>query len=174
MSACLSLCPSVGKEELFSHCMYYHENWYLRIFENMSRKSKFHNTPTTIAVLYTKTTLCIFMIISRSSVLRLRNISAARCRETQNTHFMSTGLSRKSCRLWDNVEKYDKARQTTGGNSIQPIHIACCTDTHSEYVIIIAFPQQQRIQESPTIFRYKYIACPYFVHIRALMSLFYL
>ena len=40
-----------------------------------------------------------FMIISRSNVLRVRNISAARCRVTQNTHFMFNGLFRKSCRL---------------------------------------------------------------------------
>ena len=85
-------------------------------FENMSRKSKFHKTPTAIAVLYTKPTLCTFVIISRSNVLTVRNVSAERFRETQNTHFMFNDLYRKSCRLWDNVEKYDKARQTTGDN----------------------------------------------------------
>jgi len=100
----------------------------------MSRKSKFHSTATAIAVLYTKTTLCTFVIISRSNVFRVRNISAARCRETQNTHFMFSDLFRKSCRLWDNVEKYDKAIQASGDSSIRPIRIACCTDTHSEYV----------------------------------------
>jgi hypothetical protein len=32
MSVCLSLCPSVRKEQLVSHCIYCHEIWYLRIF----------------------------------------------------------------------------------------------------------------------------------------------
>ena len=51
--------------------------------------------------------------------------------------------------------------KATGNSSIPPIHIAFCTDIHSEYVIIVAFPQLQWIHESPSIFRYPYIACPY-------------
>jgi len=47
------------------------------------------------------------------------------------------------CSLWDNVEKYCKARQATDDNIICCMCIASCVskaaDTHSEYVIIIIF-----------------------------------
>ena len=33
------------------------------------------------------------------------------------------------------------------------------TDTHSEYVINIAFPQQQRLRERASMLRYTYTAC---------------
>jgi hypothetical protein len=46
------------------------------------------------------------MVISRSVVIRMRNVSDKSCGENQNTHFVfnSFFFSRKSCRLWDNVE----------------------------------------------------------------------
>jgi len=34
------------------------------------------------------------------------------------------------------------------------------TDTHSEYVILIAFPQQQWLHGLASMLRYTYIACP--------------
>jgi hypothetical protein len=43
------------------------------------------------------------------------------------------------------------------------MRIACWvskpTNTHSEYVILIAFPQQQWLHERASILRYTYIAC---------------
>jgi hypothetical protein len=36
--------------------------------------------------------LCTFIIISRSVVLRVRNVSDGSCREIQNTHFMFNNL----------------------------------------------------------------------------------
>jgi len=54
---------------------------------------------------------------------------------------------RKSCTLWDNVENYVTARQATGDNITWHTCFACwifkATKTHSEYVIIIAFPWQK-------------------------------
>ena len=45
------------------------------------------------------------------------------------------------------MEKYGTGRQATDGNIIRRMRIACwitkATDTHSEYVIVIAFPLQQ-------------------------------
>jgi hypothetical protein len=45
------------------------------------------------------------------------------------------------------VEKYGTAGQATDGNIIWRMNIACwmpkATNTHSEHVILIAFPQQQ-------------------------------
>jgi len=56
-------------------------------FENTSRKSKFHynrtrKRDTSHEDKYT------FFILSRSLLLRMRNVSDERCRENQNTHFM--------------------------------------------------------------------------------------
>jgi len=35
----------------------------------------------------------------------MRNVSDKRCTENQNAHLPSIIVFRKSCRLWDNVEK---------------------------------------------------------------------
>jgi len=50
------------------------------------------------------------------------------CRENQNTQFMfSSFISRKSCRLWDKVLKYNRSRQATDENVLQ--HRKC--DLHA-------------------------------------------
>jgi hypothetical protein len=52
----------------------------------------------------------------------------------------------KSCRLLSRMENYGKARQATYDTIICCTHFACwlpkATNTHTEYVIIIAFPRQ--------------------------------
>jgi hypothetical protein len=52
------------------------------------------------------------------------------------------------------VEKYGTARQTTD-NAIRRMRIACCiikaTDTHLEYVILIAFPRQRWLRERAAV-----------------------
>jgi len=56
----------------------------------------------------------------------MKNISDNSCRENQNTHFIFNNKFRKSCRLWDNVEKYFRAGQTTNYNTG---HAHCMVDT---------------------------------------------
>ena len=60
-------------------------------------------------------------------------------------------------------KKYGKARQDTGGNIARRMRIACwitkVTNTHSEYVIFIAFPLQQWLHERASMLRYTYFAC---------------
>jgi len=87
-------------------------------FENMSRKSKIHynrtkETGTSLEDQY------IFFILSRSVLLRMRNVWDRNCRENQNTLFMYYNVLfffRKSCLLWDNVEKYCRVGQATDDN----------------------------------------------------------
>jgi hypothetical protein len=71
------------------------------------------------------------------------NDSDKSCRENQHTHFMINIFFRKSCSLWDNVEKYGTARDATDINILRRTRSACWktenTDTHSEYVLFIAF-----------------------------------
>jgi len=55
----------------------------------------------------------ISSIISRSLLLRIRNVSDKRCRETQNTYYMlSKPFFRKSRLLWDNVTQYCRPQMT--------------------------------------------------------------
>jgi len=67
----------------------------------------------------------VFLIISRSVLLTTRNVSDKKCRENQNTHFMFSNFFFKSCRLWDNVEKYSRAGQANNDNTA---HALCVLD----------------------------------------------
>ena len=40
------------------------------------------------------------------------------------------------------------------------IIVDIATNTHSEYVILIGFPLQQRLQKCAALLRYSYIVCP--------------
>ena len=72
--------------------------------------------------------------------------------EKIKTHILcSVTFFRKSCRLRDNVGECGRTTQTTDDNIILRMHftwwITKATDTHSEYVILIAFPRQQWLRE---------------------------
>ena len=60
----------------------------------------------------------IFMIMSRSILIIMRNVSVKRCRENHNKHFMFSNFFRKSCRLCDNVENFCRAEQATDDNMV--------------------------------------------------------
>ena len=60
------------------------------------------------------------------------------------------------------MEKYGRARQATDVQYGR-MRSACCitkaTNTHSEYVILTAFPLQQWLHERASMLRYTYISC---------------
>jgi hypothetical protein len=64
------------------------------------------------------------------------------------------------------VENYGRTGQATDDNLIWRMRFAGwetkATNTHSQYVIVIAFPRQQGIRESALMLCYAYIVC--FVH----------
>jgi len=67
-----------------------------------------------------------FLIISRSVLRRLRNVSDKICRENQNTHSCSVNsFFRISCRLVGNVEKFCRAGQARDYNMA---HAHCMLD----------------------------------------------
>jgi hypothetical protein len=114
-------------------------------------------------VLLTWRPVRIFFIISRWILLRLTNVSDKFVEANQNTHFVFRNVFPwKSCRLWDYVKK-NIVKPDSPQIKIWRMRIACCipkaTNTHSEYVIIIAFPLQQRLHERASLLRYTYIAC---------------
>jgi len=64
-----------------------------------------------------------FFITSRLFLPWMKNVSRTSRTQDQNTHFVFSNVSffflsffRKSCRLWDTVEKYCRAGQATDGN----------------------------------------------------------
>jgi hypothetical protein len=65
------------------------------------------------------------MTISRWILLRLRIVLDKRCRQKKKTHFMFNNFFRKSCPLWDNVEKYGGTRGATNDVTIWRIRVAC-------------------------------------------------
>jgi hypothetical protein len=84
--------------------------------------------------------------------------------QKSKTHILcSITFFRKSCRLWDNVEKYGTARQATNVNIIRRMRFACwitkATDTHSQYLILIGFPHQHWLRERASMLRNTYAAC---------------
>ena len=105
--------------------------------------------------------VCALATMSRQ--ILLKNTSDKICRENQNAHYMfSNFFFRKSCRLWDNLEKYGRAVRTTNDNIIWRMRVACwitkAADTHSECVIIIYFPLIQGLREGAAALRL-YLYC---------------
>ena len=107
--------------------------------------------------------LCTFMIISRWIIFRMRNVSCKTLEEIKTHILCSVTFVFKSCRLWDNMEKYGKARQTTDDIIIRRMRftsrITKATNTHSTYVILIALPRQEWLRERVSMVRYTFIAC---------------
>jgi len=61
------------------------------------------------------------------------------------------------------VEKYCRAGQARDDNTIRRMRIAPqrakATQTHSEYVILMAFPHQQRLGKYASLLHYTVIGC---------------
>ena len=80
----------------------------------------------------------IFLIISRSVLLRMKNVSNKSCRENQNTHLTPNNFFFENFTVyeikWENITDPDRPRMTTGS-----IRIACwiptATNTHLQYMI---------------------------------------
>jgi len=93
----------------------------------------------------------------RQRVNRMRSVSEKLCRN-YNTHFVFTKciffLNRDVYEtMWKNIVEPDRPHMT-----IWHMRIECCIpkakNTHSEYVILIAFPLQQRLHERSSMSRY--------------------
>jgi len=83
--------------------------------------------------------------------------------EKIKTHILcSVTVFLKSCRLWDNVRKsiVEPGRpQMTIWRMLIACWISKATNTHSEYVILIAFPLRYWLHERASMLRYTYIVC---------------
>ena len=88
------------------------------------------------------------------------NVSDKSCRENQNTFYIHKRFPENCpiCEImWQNFVQPDRPQM-----KIWRMRIACCVpkaaDTHSEYVILTAFPVQKRLDESASILRL-YVHC---------------
>jgi len=90
----------------------------------------------------------------------MRNVSEETCRENQNTHFVFKNIVQISCCLRDKVETFCRARQAADDNMVHAHFILdTCTNTLSECVIVIAFPQQKLLCECTSMLCYMYFTC---------------
>jgi hypothetical protein len=96
------------------------------------------------------------MIISRSFLLRMRNVSDKSCRENQNTHFMFKVFFPKILLF---MRKRGIMLYSRTGHMRISRWIPKATGTHSEYVVPIAFPRQRWLRERALILSCTYIAC---------------
>jgi len=125
--------------------------------------------PVTVKIMDINVCTYTFMIISRSVLLRMKKFSKWDV-EKIKTHILCsiTFFFRKSCRLWDDVEKYYRAWQATDDNIMRRRRIACwipkATNPHSGCVILITFPLRWWLQAHALMLHYKYIACPVIFH----------
>jgi len=100
--------------------------------------------------------------ISRSVLPRARSVSGKSCRENQNTHLVFNNFFPENIVvseiMWKNTAEPDRSQLT-----IWRMCVACwipkATDTHTEYVILIAFPLQQWLNKRASMLRYTYIDC---------------
>ena len=76
-------------------------------------------------------------------------------RKSKHTFLCSKTFLRKSGRLYDNLEKHCTARWVPDDNMAYALFMLDnqATYTHSEYVILIAFPGRQWLRESAWMLR---------------------
>jgi len=85
------------------------------------------------------------MILSRSVLLRMRNVSDKRCRKNRNTHSMFNNFPESRAVyeiMWKYIVEPDRSQMAIRRTYFAS-WITRATETHSEYVMLIAFPRQQ-------------------------------
>jgi hypothetical protein len=124
-------------------------------FEILSRKFKFHSNMTGITGTLYEDQYIYFFMNSRSVLPRIRSVSGKGCRENHNTHLMFNNYFLNLIFyeiMWKNIVASDRPQMT-----IWRMRIAYCvpkaTNTHSQFVIFIACPLQQWLEERASMLR---------------------
>ena len=143
--------------------MGFQEIWYLSIFWKSVEKIPGSLKADKNNGYLTWRPIHFFLIISRTILLRMRNVSDKPCTENQNTHFTFNifffskivPFNRIMCK---SIIDSDRTQITTWRT-----RTGCCipkaTDTHSEYVIFTTFPLQQWLYERVAMLRHTHMAC---------------
>jgi len=101
--------------------------------ENPSRKFKFHQTITTITGTLHEDRYT-FLIISRSVLLRMRNVSDKSCRENDNTHFALWNFLKNRVIyeiMWENILERAGHRWQYGACALHAGYPRLHTHTHT-------------------------------------------
>jgi hypothetical protein len=153
MSLLASSCLSVRMDHLGSHWTDFHEIRYLSVFQ------RFENFQDSLTFVknngYFTWRPILILIRSRSFLLRLRNILDTCCEENRNTNFVFNNFFFSEKRavykiMWKNIVELDRPKKTIWCMRISR-WVPEATNTCSEYVIVIAFPQQQWLHERATV-----------------------
>ena len=93
-------------------------------------------------------------------LLRVRNVSHKSCVEKSKLFSCSKLIYfRKSCRLWDNMGEYYRAKQATNDNIIGRMRNACyitkATNIRPEYETLVSCTQQKWLCKSTLTFRHR-------------------
>ena len=99
-----------------------------------------------------------FFIISRSVLLRMRNVSDESCRESQNTFYFQVTLFSQNRAIdeiiWKNIVDPDRSQMT-----VCSVRLHKATNTLLEYVKIIALLLQLWLHKCTSLLHDTYIAC---------------
>ena len=143
-----SSCLSVRMEQFDSHYMDCHDIYYFMMLKKSVDKIQVSLKSDRITGnLHEKQ--YTFFITPRSMHLIMRNISDKFVREIKAHSLFNNFSFLELCHLRGNVEQYFRAGQATDGNMA---HVNCgwirkATNTHSEYVILIALSRQKWLHE---------------------------
>jgi hypothetical protein len=102
LSVCLSARPHVRMEQLVFHRAYFHEILYLSIFRKSVKKMKISLNSDKKNGYFMNTDIHLWSY--RTQFSEWENLQTKV--EKIKTNFMFNFFFRKSCRLWENVEKY--------------------------------------------------------------------
>ena len=104
----------------------------------------------------------IHLIVSPSVLRRMRNVSG-KIVDNNKTYFMFNNLFLSETRAVFEIIGKNALEPVRPQMTTRRIRIACwiikATSTHSEYVILIAFPLHQCLHESASALCYTYTAC---------------
>ena len=115
---------------------------YVKIWEVMLKSDKNNGT--------LNEDLCPFMIISFWILLRMKNFQKNFAEKIKTWNLISSTFFRNSPSLWDNVKKKIRKAGRTTDDNVEHAHCMLNTkakNTHSEYVMIIAFARQKWLRE---------------------------
>jgi hypothetical protein len=133
-------------------------------FENLSVKFQFHSNMTRINCTSYKDWRTFMIILNLAHFFLEWKMFQTKVVEKIKTYFVfNRFFFLLFFLLWDNVGKFCTARQPTDDNRIRRMRFACwiikATNTHSEYVILIAFPPQQYLLlHTPQCYIFWYVA----------------
>ena len=124
-SVCLSVRPSMWNDSAFQSILQNFTSIFGQFFKTLQRKFKFHYNLTRIKSILHKY-LCTCIVISRSVLLRIRNVSDKSCskkKKRKNILSSITYFPPKSCKLWDNM-----VSQTGHIRQYNTAHALCMLD----------------------------------------------